>query len=400
MLEKKSLKDYKIALVYDWLTTQHGGAEQVLLALHALFPQAPLYTSIRNQEKTTWAREFTVHTSWLQKLATVIPSHRLLSPLMPLAFESLDLSSYDIVISVSSSFAKGVVTTPNQLHVSYILTPPRFIYTVDEHYLPHQAWRSWPIVTSIMALIQRYFYTWDQVASTRPDVYIPISKLVAKRVEQFYQKTCPTVVYPPYQPLPEVIDTTNFPELPHHYFLVVSRLVEYKEIEQAIRACGLLNANLLIVGTGPQQKYLQQLAHQVMSNSTATIVFLGNVKRTKLTYLYENADAVVIPGQEDFGLTGLEALSCGTPVAVNTKSGVAEVITDGVHGVHIDKPTPDSVAKALQRVQALTIKKPLLKKQVSRYNREAFGDIFINQISNLVEQKELRSATRKSERKV
>src|SRR5258708_2622600 len=165
----------KVALVYDRVNTHYGGAENVLLALHQIYPSAPLYTSVYNPQTATWAKVFDVRTSFLQKFPFAKKFHRLYVALMPLAFESFDLSEFDIVISISSAEAKGVLTKPNQLHVCYLLTPTRYLWSHAEEY--QKDWLTGPI----RALIFNYLRWWDQSAALRPDIFIPISQLVAER---------------------------------------------------------------------------------------------------------------------------------------------------------------------------------------------------------------------------
>ena len=186
----------RIALVYDRVNTPYGGAEKVLLALHQAFPQAPLFTSVFHP-RAVWAKIFKIKTSFLQKVPFANQLHRFFVPLMPLAFESLDLSMYDIIISVTSAEAKGIITRPNQLHVCYMLTPTRYLYSHRAHYEQTH----WPFKIPLLNFFSRklfdYLTWWDQVAAQRPDVIIPISGLVKKRIEKYYQRAVSDVIYPP-----------------------------------------------------------------------------------------------------------------------------------------------------------------------------------------------------------
>ena len=186
----------KIALVYDHVNTPYGGAEKVLLALNKAFPNAPLFTSVYHP-RAKWAKVFKIKTSFLQKIPFANSLHRFFAPLMPLAFESLNFSEYDIIISVTSATAKGIITKPNQIHICYMLTPTRYLHSHRTHYEKTH----WPFKIPIISFISRkifdYLAWWDQIASNRPDLIIPISNLVKKRVKKYYHSLSHDVIYPP-----------------------------------------------------------------------------------------------------------------------------------------------------------------------------------------------------------
>src|SRR3989344_2367668 len=230
----------KVALVYDRVN-KWGGAERVLLMLHEMFPDAPLYTSVYSREKAPWANVFPeVIPSFLQKFSFLRDRHELLAPLMSLAFESFDFSGYDLVISVTSEAAKGVITKPGTLHVCYCLTPTRYLWSHFDTYFsarggPAFGWKgiTKPVVT--------YLRSWDKIAAQRPDVVIAISTAVQDRIKKYYNRGS-EIIYPPvdiekFQR--KSVDTTSLRSdvvKQRRYFLIVSRLVPYKKVDLAIEA--------------------------------------------------------------------------------------------------------------------------------------------------------------------
>lgn len=316
----------KVALVYDRVNTPYGGAELVLQALHQAFPEAPLFTSVYHS-RAKWAQDFEIKTSFLQKLPFASKLHRYFVMLMPLAFEALDLSEFNIVISVTSAEAKGVLTKPNQLHISYILTPTRYLYSHRNHYEQTHWPLKWPIIGWISRRFFDYLTWWDRVAAYRPDKIITISQLVAERVKKHYQRQTDEIIYPPVdvnslQPQ-EDLDQYQPYYLPDEYFVVISRLIPYKRIDLAIQACQRANKNLVIIGTGPQQAELEKLAGD-------DVFFLGNVSATQKQAILSKATALLMPGVEDFGITALEATMMNKPVVLHQNSGVSELLDKNV----------------------------------------------------------------------
>lgn len=373
-----SLQNKKIALVYDRVNTPHGGAEKVLLALHQLFPDAPLYTSVANLNKAKWAKIFDVKTSFVQSLPFAKNNHRLLAWMMPLAFESLDLSAFDIVISVTSAEAKGIITRADQLHICYLLTPTRYLYSHKKHYQDNLT--NWLFIKSFARKFLSYLRWWDQAAASRPDVLIPISKLVAARTYQYYHRKTQPVVYPPVEVISKKNNVSKPTEMQGEYYLVVSRLVSYKRIDLAIRACHQLHKKLLIVGSGPDHQKLNKLKKELQANQ---VHFLGNVSSKKIAELYQKCIALVLPGQEDFGVTILEALSYGKPVIIQKNSGVSELITHQTHGVLLSNETVNAVVTAITQLENSTFDRRKLigvakKLTTKQFQEKMYHDIVQN----------------------
>ncbi|GIK83830.1 MAG: glycosyl transferase [Patescibacteria group bacterium] len=379
-----------VALVYDRVNTSYGGAEVVLTAIHELFPQAPIFTSVYHSQKAQWAKNITIIPSFLQKIPFFNDKHQVLLPLMPLAFESFDLSAYDIVISVTSAEAKGVLTKPNQKHICYMLTPTRYLYSHHETYLSSKWYLQLPIMKQLVEKILNHIKKWDLSASTRPDVIVPISKLVAQRVKTFYNRKTAPVIYPPVSVLLSEKEINDLPVLHgvKKFYLSISRLVEYKRIDLSISACLKLKKPLVIVGEGESKQKLHSLAggekcikedsesiEQFMQRATKenkTILFTGKLSQKETYTLFKNCEAVLMPGQEDFGITGLEAGIFGKPVILFYTSGVAELLQDSVHAIHIKKETVSEMIYALGKLDSLSFDAQQLRAHAMQYSVEKF----------------------------
>lgn len=400
------LRSLKVAFVYDWATTQYGGAEQVLLALHQLFPQAILYTSSYDPQRATWAHNFTVRSSFLQKIPFVRHSHLFMAPCLTFAFETFDLSEFDLIISVSSAAAKAVITRADQLHICYLLNPNRYLYEYSDHFLTSLPFHNWPILRSLLRRFSHYLVKLDQQASFRPDIMVAISRLVAERVKNYYGFTPQEILYPPLDL--NMRQGLSYQKAKYHqkhlaaaenYFLLVSRLVAYKKIEVAIKACIHLQKKLVIVGRGPEEKALRRLARQLElqlgKQPEEFIVFKKNLHPRLLAKTYLSCQAVVMPGVEDFGLTALEANLFGKAIILNQQSGAAEVIQDGVTGIHIPYHTGESdqqlqknLEASLEKFEQTRFNYQVLSKNAQEYGTTNFISNFATIITKYYQQKQ------------
>ncbi|HEX7017656.1 MAG TPA: glycosyltransferase [Patescibacteria group bacterium] len=369
----------KVALVYDWATTPYGGAEQVLTSLHHIFPDAPLFTSIYCQKKAQWAKIFNVKTSFLQHFPLAKRYFRAYGLLMPLAFETLDLTKYDVIISITSSFAKSVITQPHQLHVCYLLTPNRHLYS---HRFEYEKKTPLPL-NHLLTQVLSYLKYHDQVAAQRPDVIIPISQLIANRTKEYYRRTSNPIIYPPVD-TPLSNQASDRRHQAQKYYLVISRLVPYKRIDLALKACQKLGRRLVIVGTGQELKRLKKLAQSSLHQST--VEFLENVSDRQLARLYLRAQALLMPGLEDFGITALEAVAHGVPVIVHRGSGAAEIIRHGREGIHLPKSSLAELVKAMHTLEMTAWDPVIMSRHVKKYSNEHFQKEFRTTISSLWEQ--------------
>lgn len=353
----------KVALVYDRVN-KWGGAERVLLALHEIFPNAPLYTSVYNSQKALWAKDFNVKTSFLQKLPFATSSHELYAPLMPLSFETFNFDDYDLVISVTSEAAKGIITKPQTLHICYCLTPTRYLWSGYEDYFRNNIFRflSYPLI--------KYLRVWDKVASKRPDKYIAISKDVKQRIKKYYDLNS-QVIFPPIK-IKNVEKELKIED--KDYYLIVSRLVYYKRIDLAIKVFNKLNLKLKIVGVGGEEANLKKIAGE-------NIEFLGNLTEDMLSVYYKNCKALIFPGREDFGLVMVEAQSFGKPVIAFKKGGALDIIKEGVTGEFFETQNEESLIKALEKFKNKSYNETLCKENALRFSFENFKKQILETIS-------------------
>lgn len=342
----------KVAIVYDRVN-KWGGAERVLLSLHKIFPNAPLFTSVYNESSAPWAKVFDVRTSFLQNFPFAKSSHEFYAFLMPLAFESFDFSEYDLVISVTSEAAKGILTKPSTMHICYLLTPTRYLWSGFDIYFSNILFKF--ISTPLIA----YLRNWDKIAAQRPDKVIAISTEVSNRIKKYYKRSS-EIIFPPLEKLSD--GKTNKDS---DYFLIVSRLVYYKRIDIAIKAFNKLNLPLKIIGVGAEEESLKKQAN-------SNIEFLGNLTDEKLSFYYKNCKGLIFPGVEDFGLVMVEAQSFGKPVIAFKGGGALDIIKEGVTGEFFETQTPESLIKVLEKFESRRYNSNLCRENALRFSFENF----------------------------
>lgn len=359
------MKQSKVALVYDRVN-KWGGAERVLLALNEMFPEAPLYTSVYSPTGAPWARKFKkIETSYLQKIPGASTNHEYLAAFMPLAFESFNLSRFDLVISVSSEAAKGVLTPNTTRHLSYCLTPTRYLWNGYNSYFKNS------LLKKISAPVVSYLKSWDKVAAHRSDLMLGISNETKGRIKKFYERDV-DIIFPP-------VDTKFFSNGTRHredYYLLVSRLVSYKKIELAIKAFNRLGYPLLIIGTGRLFGKLKKMAKP-------NIVFLGQVSDQELRRYYQSAKALVFPQREDFGIVPVEAQAAGTPVIAYAKGGALDTVIDGKTGILFEKQTTESLVGSVMSFQKHTFDPKLIKKNAETFSKARFAEGFATILNRL-----------------
>lgn len=330
----------KIALIHDWILGI-SGAERVLLSLHELFPQAPIYTLFYNKKFTDrFLPHAQIRSTFLQKPHQILRYNQLLAPFMPLAVESLDLSDFDLVISSSTAFSKGLVLKPKTKHICYCYSPTRQLWDWNTEYKKE----SKKIPKFLITMWQHYFRIWDRQASTRVDHFIAISELVKKRIQKYYRMPS-TVIYSPVRKPLATNSADLLIELPiSDYFLIVSRLFKNKNIDIAVEAFNKLGWSLVIVGSGPEMKRLKQIAKK-------NIYFSGYQPDETVARYYENCLGFVMPQEEDFGITPIEAFSYGKPVLALKRGGALEYIEEGINGEFFDDPDPEILAYAVRKMK-------------------------------------------------
>jgi len=356
----------KVALVYDRVN-KWGGGERVLLAFRKIFPNANLYTSVYNKKKAPWAKVFNVKTSFLQGIPLASSFHEGFAVFMPHAFESFVFDDYDLVISITSESAKGIITNPQTLHICYCLTPTRYLWSGIKDYFQN------PVLRLLATPTIEYLKKWDKKASRRPDKYIAISSEVQKRIKKYYNKKS-KIIYPPFTMFDKFLNKKTKKIKNDDYFLVVSRLTNfYKRVDIAIKACNILNLNLKIIGTGLDESKLKKIAGP-------TIKFLGNVSDEKLALYYKNSKALIFPGREDFGLTMVEAQAFGKPVIAFKGGGALDIIKEGTTGEFFSKQSVDSLKNVLKKFDSRRYNSLLCKGNVKRF---AFP-VFEKQIKSFI----------------
>lgn len=354
----------RVAIVYDRVN-KWGGAERVLLTLHEMFPDAPLFTSIYNPQKAPWAKVFPkVVPSFLQKLP--IKKHELLAPLMPIAFESFDMTRMDLVISVTSEAAKGIITKPGTKHICYCLTPTRYLWSGYKDYFKSS------IFKSITKPVVSYLRKWDKTAASRPDTMIAISTEVQKRIKKYYGRDS-RVVYPPVFKFKTQKAKFKNEIQNSKFFLIVSRLVPYKRVDLAVEAFNKLGLPLVIVGTGSQEKKLRKIAK-------ANIKFAGYLTDEELVGYYQKAEALVVPQREDFGLVAVEAQSFGVPVIAYKAGGALDTVIEGVTGRFFDHQSVESLTGAIKESDKNDYNKKAVKNNAEKFSKERFKREFLKLI--------------------
>ena len=355
----------KTALVYDRVN-KWGGAEQVLLALHEIFPEAPLYTSVLDIKNASWAKVFrSIKTSFLQKIPLARSRHEYLATFMPIVFESFDFSNFDLVISVTSEAGKGILVKPPTKHISIVLTPTRYLWSGYDIYFKN------PILKFVSYPFVNYLKKWDKIASQRPDKIVAISKEVKKRIFKYYKRDS-EIIYPPV----DLSKLTLFkkPNIEKKdYYLLVSRLVAYKKVDLAIKAFNRLGNKLIIVGGGKSERKLKNI-------SKKNIIFAGIVDLKSLTKLYQEAKALIMPQEEDFGIVAVESQFFNTPIIAYQKGGSLDTVINRKTGIFFQKQTVDSLVSAVKEFENMEF----LEKDLLQNSKKFSKDVFKEKILSII----------------
>lgn len=362
----------KLALIHEYLI-RFGGAEQVLKSFANLYPTAPIYTLLYDKDGIKSAfQDREIRTSFLQNFPKFLRKrHKYLLPFLPTAPETFDLRDFDVVLSSSSAFAKGVITKPKTIHVCYCHAPMLFAHDYYNTYIADQK-RILP-VRAVAKLLIHYIRMWDYVSSDRVDYFIANSKITQDRIKKFYKRDS-VVIYPP-------VDIDSIvPQKEHKgYFLIVSQLTPYKRIDLAIQAFNKLRLPLIIIGQGPQRKELQKMAKD-------NIKFLGFLPTEKIYSYYQNARAFIFPGKDDFGITAVEAMAAGKPVLAYQGGGTVETIVEGVTGEFFEELNPELLSEGIRRL--CTNEKKYNHQQIrahaEKFNRSRFEKEIVDYIDNVV----------------
>lgn len=347
----------KVALVHEHLT-QDGGAERVVHVLQEIFPQAPLYTLIydRNRAHSSF-RGRDIRPSFLQRFPFAIRHYQWYLTMMPTAVESYELEQYDVVISSSSAFAKGIITRPETLHICYLHSPTRYLWSDTHRYVQELSYNA--VIKKLLPHVLNRIRVWDQAAADRVDAFIANSKIVQQRISKYYRRTS-TVIYPP-------VDISHFSKSANvgNYYLTGGRLVAYKRFDIAVRAFNKLGVPLKIFGTGPELRRLSAMARK-------NIELLGRVSDADLPELYRNAIAFLNPQEEDFGITTIEAMASGRPVIAYRAGGALETVIPGETGVFFDDQMWESLADTVIRLKPEQFNPDVIVAHAHEFSTEHF----------------------------
>jgi glycosyltransferase involved in cell wall biosynthesis len=350
----------KVALVHDQLV-KLGGAERVLKVLSEMFPSAPIFTLFYDESKVGRVFEKSrVRASYLNDYPRFLTKRRrYLFPLIPRAIESFDLSAFDLVISSNTAYSHGLITNTDTTHISYCHSPMRFAWDWTHEYLNEQN------MSNLKKIVARHLLKkvriWDYYSSDRPDHYVANSRNIQRRIQKYYRQDS-SVLYPP-------VDVTRFQVNPNHenFFLIVSTLTPYKNIELAVNLFNKVRKRLVVIGDGSDRSRLKSLAGP-------HIDFLGFKPDEVVREYMQNCRALIFPGEEDFGITPVEAMACGKPVLAFGKGGVRESVVPGVTGEFFEEATIESMENALARlmVNEARYDAKRIRRRAEEFEREHF----------------------------
>ena len=358
------LKGKKIAIVCDWLTNM-GGAEKVILSLHHLFPDAPIYTTLYDPKRTEGFEKALIYTSFLQRIPYSQKKHPLFLSLMPMAVESFNLDAYDVVISSSHAVAKGVITKPETLHLCYCHTPMRY------------AWEPWELEYRLQGFpgfmhssIQKRIHKlrlWDRLSADRVDHFVANSRYVAQRIQKYYRREA-EVIHPPIHV--EDYSSGN----PSDYYLMVGRLISYKRFDLVIKTFAKNGLKLKIAGAGPDEAELKKQA-------TNNVEFLGRVSDQDLKKLYQECQALIFPQLEDFGITPVECMASGRPVIAYGHGGALDSVIDGMTGILFQEQTPEALQESLERFQNVSWDSKQIQQHAQQFSETTFQEALLSSLT-------------------
>ncbi|MDD4412178.1 MAG: glycosyltransferase [Patescibacteria group bacterium] len=363
----------KVALIHDHLA-QDGGAEKVLKVLAEMFPEAPIYTLL--YEPSNAAKYFKnriINTSIIQRTPFGVSHYKWFMPFMPMAVEFFNLSQYDLVISDTSSFAKGVITSQKTPHLCYCHTPTRYLWSDTHSYVDELKYNKY--IKKIIGLSLNNLRVWDRAAADRVDFFVANSKFIAKRIKKYYRRES-DIIYPPVE-----VDRFNVVENKEDYYLAGGRLVPYKRFDLLISAFKKTGRNLKIFGDGPDYDRLVQLA-----GAADNIEFLGRVSDEAKARIYGNAKAFLNPQEEDFGITMVEAHACGTPVIALASGGALEIVVDQETGLFFENQTVDAVNKTVDIFEKQVFDVHKIRARAEEFSIESFKEKMTKKITQVLEE--------------
>lgn len=365
----------RIALFHENFA-QMGDAEKVAEEIYNLLSGADLHSTLVVPELLSESlRKANIETTWMQRLPGIKDYFRHYSLLYPLAVEAVDLTNYDLVVSSCSGYAKGIRKRKDAVHVCYCHSPMSWVWRYDDdNERAGFGGVEQRLLPGMLASLKR----WDLRAARQPDYFVTHSQVVAERIKQIYHRDA-TVIPPPID-----VDRFQLDEPQEDYYLVLSRLVHYKHIDIAIEACNRLNRRLLIVGDGPDRNRLEKLAGP-------SITFAGKQPDEVVTRYAGRCRALIVPGEEDFGMTPLEVNAAGRPVIAFRAGGVLETMVEGVTGLFFHQPTGNSLAAAIEDLETRSWHRTALRKHARNFDRPVFAKRFLGFLHEVAPSLELRT---------
>ena len=359
----------KVALVCDWLTNV-GGAEKVLLEIHRLFPEAPIYTSKYDKNGIDWFKDADVRTGWLQKFPTKM--RRILGPLRQRYFSHLNLSEYDVVISVTGAEAKAV-KVPNGVHISYCHVPTQYYWQMYDDYIKNPGFGVLnPVVRFFFRLMVVPLRKADLKSAQRPDYFVTISEYAKEQIKKYYGRDA-VVIHPPVEvddfrakEKTRKIKLENGFDLGSAY-ITTSRQVNWKRIDLAVKAAQMTQRHLVVVGEGPEHKKLVKMAE-----GSKLVQFLPLMKKEKLAKYLGEAKGYLFPSLEPFGIAPVEALAAGCPVIAFGEGGAKDYVKDGKNGVLFEQQTAKSLAEAILRFEKMKFDREKVARTADKFSLERF----------------------------
>lgn len=352
-------QERKVAIVCDWLTNM-GGAERVILQLHTIFPEAPIYTSTYEPDAMPLFKHADVRTAWFQKLPKKLRRHQLLTIPRQWYFGHLKLRGYNVVISAGGAEAKAVRSV-NGVHLNMCYTPTLYYWVKPTNYLKGSGSdKVNPLWRLGLRVLLPYARWWDKRAAQRPDSMYGISEEVRDRIKKYYGRDS-GLLYPP----ADIERFANDGIGKRSGFVIFGRHVTHKRIDLAIRACNEIQADLTVIGDGPEHKFLQSIAGP-------TITFVGRVPDEKMVNYIAKAEAFIFPNEEDFGIVSVEAQAAGTPVIAYRAGGALDTVVEGVTGEFFDEQTPESLAAVLQSFNHRLYNRQAILDNANKFSNQVF----------------------------
>lgn len=366
-----STKDLKVAIVHEYLV-QYGGAEKTLEAILEMFPNAPIYTGVYEKSKMSDViNNRTIHSL---KNPVFVRFIKFFTFLMPFIFENFDLTEYDLIISDGTAWPKGVLTNTDQLHISYVHTPPRFLYGYSVESQKRNKWYFKPFVT----IIDKFLKIWDFAAAQRPDFILANSSEIKKRIKRFYKRDA-KVIYPPVDVIykkngnesSEEKMTESKQELSNTpYYLLLGRLSAYKNFDFVIEAFNRIGKTLIVAGTGVEEKHLKSIAQK-------NVIFEGRVNETRKLQLLKNCKGLINPVvDEDLGIVPIEAMAQGKPVLAHKSGGHLETVIDGMSGMFFENLVIDDFIRVFEefdkKIDNGFFDNKKIKTSVQKFSKERF----------------------------